>query len=297
MLKIGTVVALGNFDGLHRGHMTVINAAKAMAERLEAKPYALIFKEHPLSFLNGSSPAAIFTDDVKSQVFKEAGITLCRLDFASVKDMSPDEFFEKIIVNRMGAVGVCCGFNYSFGKGGSGNPETLKQLCIEYGLKFSVSAELDFEGAVISSSLIRQAIQEGQIEYANVMLGRPFTYREIVVDGDKRGRKLGFPTINQYLNSALVEPKHGVYMSKVEVQGRKFYGVTNIGTRPTIGMGPVGSETYILDFNGDLYGKYVPVSLMHYIRGEIEFGSLEELEAQIREDTLKVRGIAKKIRS
>ncbi len=295
-VTLGTVVALGNFDGLHIGHMTVIRAALKMAERLSAKPYALVFKEHPLSVLTGVSPQVLFTDDIKARTFKETGITLCKLDFASLKDMSPEEFFETILIKRMGAVGICCGFNYSFGKEGRGTPELLKKLCIEKGIEFYVSPELDFEGEPVSSTRIRNAIESGQIELANVMLGRPFTYRQIVVDGDKRGRAMGTPTINQFLSPELVEPKHGVYMSKVDVLGRKFYAVTNIGVRPTIGHGPTGSETHILDFNGDLYGKYVDVSLLHYIRSEIKFDSLSALEEQIREDALKVREIAKKIR-
>lgn len=292
---MGSVVALGNFDGLHTGHMSVINAALKMAEKLSATPYALIFREHPLLILNGSSPSFLFTDDVRAQVFKEVGITPCKISFTEIKDMTPEEFFEKILVGRMSAVGVCCGFNYSFGKGGTGTPELLKKLCEEHGLEFSVSPELDFEGEAVSSSRIRKAIEDGEIEKANVMLGRPFTYRQKVVDGDKRGRTMGTPTINQYLTPGLVEPKHGVYMSKTTVDGKKFYSITNIGVRPTVGVGPTDCETYILDFNGDLYGKYVEVSLLSFLREEKKFESVSALEKQIMADTLKVRKIVKLI--
>lgn len=292
---MGSVVALGNFDGLHTGHMSVINAALKMAEKLSATPYALIFREHPLLILNGSSPSFLFTDDVRAQVFKEIGITPCKISFTEIKDMTPEEFFEKILVGRMSAVGVCCGFNYSFGKGGAGTPELLKELCEEQGLEFSVSPELDFEGEAVSSSRIRKAIEDGEIEKANVMLGRPFTYRQKVVDGDKRGRTMGTPTINQYLTPGLVEPKHGVYMSKTTVDGKKFYSITNIGVRPTVGVGPTDCETYILDFNGDLYGKYVDVSLLSFLREERKFESISALEEQIMADTLKVRRIVKLI--
>lgn len=292
---MGSVVALGNFDGLHTGHMSVINAALKMAEKLSATPYALIFREHPLLILNGSSPSFLFTDDVRTQVFKEIGITPCKLSFTEIKDMTPEEFFEKILVGRMSAVGVCCGFNYSFGKEGAGTPELLKKLCEEHGVEFSVSPELDFEGEAVSSSRIRKAIEDGEIEKANVMLGRPFTYRQKVVDGDKRGRTMGTPTINQYLTPGLVEPKHGVYMSKTTVDGKKFYSITNIGVRPTVGVGPTDCETYILDFNGDLYGKYVEVSLLSFLREEKKFESISALKEQIMADTLKVRKIVKLI--
>lgn len=293
---LASVVALGNFDGLHLGHMSVINEAKAMAERLHAMPFALSFKEHPLTVLTGQAPVSLFTNDVRASEFKATGVTLCLLDFESMKDMTPKQFFDQIIVKRMGAVGVCCGFNYSFGKGGKGTPKLLKKYCDENGIEFSMLPELDFEGEPISSTRIREAIENGEIELANVMLGHPFTYRQTVVDGDKRGRLLDTPTINQFLSPELVEPKHGVYMSKTTVCGRKYYSVTNIGTRPTIDDDrPVSSETHILDFNGDLYGKQVEVSLMHYLRPEQKFNSVNELKSQIEEDIKQVREICKKL--
>lgn len=295
MSIMASVVALGNFDGLHKGHMSVINSALKMAEELSATPYALIFKEHPLLLLKGASPASLFTDDMRSQVFKEIGITPCKLSFTDIMNMSPEEFFETILLKRMCAVGVCCGFNYTFGKGGEGTPALLKKLCDDHGVKFSISPELDFEGEAISSSRIRKAIEDGEIEKANVMLGRPFTYKQKVVDGDKRGRTMGTPTINQYLSPELVEPKHGVYMSKTTVNGKKFYSITNIGVRPTVGVGPTDCETYILDFSGDLYGKYVEVSLLHFLREEKKFESLSALEEQIMADTLEVRKIVRLI--
>lgn len=291
MNEMGSVVALGNFDGLHTGHMRVINTALKMAEDLSAKPYALIFKEHPLLVLKGSSPSSLFTDDVRAQVFKEIGITPCMITFADVMNMSPEEFFETILLKRMCAVGICCGFNYTFGKDGKGTPELLKRLCEEHGIKFSVSPELDFEGETVSSSRIRTAIEDGEIEKANMMLGRPFTFRQKVVDGNKRGRTMGTPTINQYLSPELVEPKHGVYMSKTTVNGKKYYSLTNIGVRPTVGVGATDCETYILDFSGNLYGKYVEVSLLHFLREEKKFESISALEEQIMADTLKVRKI------
>lgn len=290
--KSGTVAALGNFDGLHIGHMAVINAAKVMAEKNGAKPCALIFTEHPLSVLSGKAPVTLFTEDIRNRILTEIGVDICNLDFKSLMNMTPEMFFEKIVIEMMGAVGVCCGFNYSFGKQGAGTPDLLKKLCEDRGIDFYMAPEIDYLGDPVSSTRIRSSIENGDMENANAMLGREFTYRQLVVDGDKRGRLFGTPTINQYLPSELVEPRHGVYMSKTFVDGKAYYSVTNIGIRPTIGAGPVSSETYILDFDGNLYGKYVEVSLLRYIRSEKKFASIEELMNQIKRDAETVRNWA-----
>lgn len=290
--KSGTVAALGNFDGLHIGHMAVINAAKEMAEKNGAKPCALIFTEHPLSVLSGKAPVTLFTEDIRNRILTEIGVDICNLDFKSLMNMTPEMFFEKIVIEMMGAVGVCCGFNYSFGKQGAGTPDLLKKLCEDRGIEFYMAPEIDYLGAPVSSTRIRSLVENGDIENANAMLGRAFTYRQLVVDGDKRGRLFGTPTINQYLPSELVEPRHGVYMSKTFVDGKAYYSVTNVGIRPTIGAGPVSSETYILDFDGNLYGKYVEVSLLRYIRSEKKFASVEELMDQIKRDAETVRNWA-----
>lgn len=290
----GTVVALGNFDGLHIGHMTVIRAAENMAAKHSVKPYALIFDEHPVYVLTGKKPPSLFSDIIKDNAFKNAGIHVFKLDFRDVCQMSPETFFEKVIIGKMHAVGVCCGFNYTFGKGGSGNAKLLENLCRKKGIEFSMSPEKDFEGEPVSSTRIRLALEAGHTELANSMLGRPFTYGGIVIDGDKRGRALGIPTINQSLSSELIVPKYGVYMSKCNLQGKTYYSVTNLGVRPTIGGNQASSETHILDFKGDLYGTYVEVSLLKYLRSEKKFQSIDELKSQMEEDIQTVRGFITK---
>lgn len=295
---MASVVALGNFDGLHLGHMTVINAAKDMAKELGAIPFALVFKEHPLTVLTGETPPCIFNKETRAAAFKKAGVTLCLLEFKELCDMSPEKFFNEIIIKRMGAVGVCCGFNYTFGKDGKGTPELLKRFCDGAGIAFSMSEEYDFEGEAISSSRIRACIENGEIEKANQMLGHPYLFKLPVVDGAKRGRHIGAPTINQQIEPGLIVPKYGVYMSKTVVDDMKFLSITNIGVRPTIHDDDVPSiETFILDFDGDLYGKYVEVSLLHFLRPEIKFDSLVQLETQIKTDERKVREIAETVKN
>ncbi|MBR5991871.1 MAG: bifunctional riboflavin kinase/FAD synthetase [Clostridia bacterium] len=295
---MASVVALGNFDGLHRGHMTVLNDALAMAKRKSAMPFALVFKEHPQTVLTGKEVPCLFTSDMRAAAFKKTGVTLCLLEFSELKDMSPKEFFDEIIIKRMGAVGVCCGFNYNFGKGGEGTPETLKKLCENAGIEFSMSPEFDYEGQPVSTTRIKKALEKGKIETANRMLGRPYSFRLQVVDGDKRGRHLDAPTINQKADPHIVIPKYGVYMSKATVGDRSYLAITNIGVRPTFYEDAEPSiETHILDFEGDLYGKFVEIALLRFIRPEKKFASFTDLEVQIKNDEKKVRQLAEEARN
>ena len=212
--KQGTVVALGSFDGLHLGHMAVINEAKNMATRLDAKPILCTFFEHPKKVLTGEAPPALFTGEVREQAFRDSGVEVVKLDFASIMDMSPEEFFGEILIKKFNAKGVCCGFNYTFGAKGAGDSELLEKFCREAGMGFSASPATMLDGEVISSSRIRHALEEGNVELAERMLGRPFHYCTRVIDGDKRGRTWGIPTINQKYETELVIPRFGVYLSR-----------------------------------------------------------------------------------
>ncbi|MGN0445376.1 MAG: riboflavin biosynthesis protein RibF [Acutalibacteraceae bacterium] len=289
----GTAVALGSFDGLHIGHISVINAAKNMAARINAKPVICTFSEHPLKVLTGRTPPMLFTGEVREEAFRSTGVEVVRLDFASIKDMSPKEFFNEVLIKTLNAQGVCCGFNYTFGAKGAGTPMDMAKLCDEHGLLFCACEATELDGEVVSSTRIRKALQEGNPELAARMLGRPFRFRQQVVDGDKRGRTLGFPTINQRYDMDLVVPKFGVYASLCTVDGRSYYGATNIGVRPTVEEGePVSSETFLLDFEGDLYGKYVDTALLKFIRPEIKFDSFDSLREQMEKDISTIRAVA-----
>ena len=291
--KQGTVVALGSFDGLHLGHMAVINEAKNMATRLDAKPILCTFFEHPKKGLTGEAPPALFTGEVREQAFRDSGVEVVKLDFASIMDMSPEEFFGEILIKKFNAKGVCCGFNYTFGAKGAGDSELLEKFCREAGMGFSASPATMLDGEVISSSRIRHALEEGNVELAERMLGRPFHYCTRVIDGDKRGRTWGIPTINQKYETELVIPRFGVYLSRCTIDGKQYYGATNIGVRPTIKEGEaVSSETFILDYTGDLYTKFVDVALLRFLRPEQKFDSLDELEEQMKQDIATIQVLA-----
>ena len=291
-LSNGSVVALGSFDGLHLGHMTVINNAKTLAEQLDAVPCICTFQEHPLKVLTGQQPPSLFTGNVMEEVFRETGMEVVRLDFSAVMHMSPETFFEEILLGQLHVKGVCCGFNYSFGDGGKGTPELMERLCRENGVVFSEAPPTLLDGEPVSSTRIRNALRVGNLELANRCLGRPFRYRQTVVDGDKRGRTWGIPTINQPYPEGLVIPKFGVYASLCIVDGKRYRGATNIGVRPTVKEHDiVSSETNLIDFDGYLYGKEVDVCLMKFLRPEQKFDTVEALEEQIRSDIEAIRAL------
>ncbi len=289
----GTVAALGSFDGLHLGHMAVIHAAQNLAGRLGAVPVLCTFTEHPMKVLTGKAPAQLFTGDVRDEAFRNTGMEVVRLDFASIKDMEPEEFFEKVLVKTLNVRGICCGFNYTFGKRGQGTTELLQKLCDEAGIFLEVSPALQIEGENVSSTRIRKAVADGNVELAARLLGRPFKFRQQVVDGDKRGRTLGVPTINQKYDTDLVVPKYGVYASRCTVDGKTYIGATNVGVRPTVEEGEaVSSETFLLDYDGNLYGKYVDTALLRFLRPEQRFEDFESLRIQMEKDIAAIRVMA-----
>ena len=283
-----TAVALGNFDGMHVGHMAVLEAAKSF-ESEGLLPVAVLFDEHSLKAITGKAPAMLMTVTERNRIINENGLRMETLVFNEIRDLSPSDFVEKILVGRLGAAAVCCGYNYRFGKGASGTAQTMGEICGRLGLQCRVSGEVDVDRCAVSSTKIRGFIENGEIEKANKMLGRPFGFSSRVIDGDKRGRVLGFPTINQIIPEELAMPRFGVYQSVVTVNGEKFKGVTNVGRRPTVGTEKILSETHILDFDRDIYGENVDVRLIKFIRPEKKFSSFDELARQIKSDAKEVR--------
>lgn len=283
-----TAVALGNFDGMHVGHMAVLEAAKSF-ESEGLLPVAVLFDEHSLKAITGKAPAMLMTVTERNRIINENGLRIETLVFNEIRDLSPSDFVEKILVGRLGAAAVCCGYNYRFGKGASGTAQTMSEICGRLGLKCRVSGEVDVDRCAVSSTKIRGFIENGEIEKANKMLGRTFGFSSRVIDGDKRGRVLGFPTINQIIPEELAMPRFGVYQSVVTVKGEKFKGVTNVGKRPTVGTEKILSETHILDFDRDIYGENVDVRLIKFIRPEKKFSSFDELARQIKSDAKEVR--------
>lgn len=286
-----TAVALGFFDGLHTAHRRVLESAAAQREN-GLLPCVLLFDDHPQHVLNGKQVPKLLQNEKRDAIIREMGLTAVGCSFARIRDFSPRAFVETVLLGELNAAFVSCGYNYRFGKNGAGDAAALQALCAEHGMEVSVCPEMDANGEPVSSTAIRRLLEDGEPEQAAKLLGRPFSFASEVIEGDRRGRLLGTPTVNQRLPEDLVIPKYGVYVSKVTFGGETRTGVTNVGARPTFHAGEVRSETYILDYSGDLYGQTVETALIKYLRPVMAFDSAEALKAQIAEDVAVARRLA-----
>lgn len=289
-LNNACAVALGNFDGLHIGHKTVLKSTMEIAKKHNLEAKVMLFDIHPKEFLFSEKLPRLMTDAEIEKSLTAMGFGICRVSFKEIMNYSCEEFFEKILIEKLGAKAVCCGFNYSFGKNGTGNSETLKELCKESGIECNVSEPVSIDGMTVSSTAIRNFLLNGEVQKAAQMLGRNYAICGEVMDGDKRGRTMGFPTANQRIDDALAVPKFGVYETLVTVDGKKYKGVTNIGIRPTFLAEKALSETHIIDFSGDIYRKDITVELVRFLRPERQFGSLLKLKEQLEKDIQEVKG-------
>ena len=278
-------LALGTFDGLHRGHLNVLNEAKAFAFE-GFVPAMLMFDTHPQAVLKGFAPPLLITGEDKEEYAKELGVLPVHISFEEIRNLSPEEFLRDVLIKKHNVGAVICGENFLFGKDGGGNSKVLCELCEKYGVIYKMAQSIQYNGEMISATRIRDALSKGDIKTANEMLGRKFSYDFLVVEGNKIGKKIfGFPTINQHFPMGFINLKHGVYASQSTVDGKIYPSVTNFGCHPTIGGDKVLSETCILGFDGDLYYQKIKVELIDFIRTEKKFNSKDELKAQIDADT------------
>lgn len=290
-LKGGCVLSIGNFDGLHRGHRALIDALVSEGKRLGLPALVWTFEAHPQSFLAGKPFEYIVGSDDKEALFESAGVELLySADFRAFRGLSAEAFVSEVICKRFGAKHVICGYNFCFGKDRVGNASLLGRLLEEQGVGLTVIEPIFVEGEAVSSTRLRELISNGEMETVQKLLGRYYSFVLPVLDGLKRGRKLGRPTLNQRFPKGRVVPAHGVYASFCTLEGKVFEAVTNIGLNPTFGdlESPV-CETHLFDFEGDLYGKAVKVSLCKRLREEKKFSSEEALKEQIALDVKEAR--------
>lgn len=285
-------LALGNFDGLHLGHRRVITAVTENSYGLT--PAVAAFDPHPKALLTGIAPDLLMRDADKAELLKAWGVKhqIC-FDFAAVRDLPPAEFLDALC-EKLPVKMLAAGYNFRFGKGGAGDIKFLKNYCEQHDLHFFAADAVEVEGRAVSSTAIREAITDGEIEQAERMLGRELIYTLKVEDGDHRGRTIGFPTINQVLPHGLVQPKFGVYAAEVLVDDQWRVGITNFGIRPTYALPHPQFETFILNFSGDLYGQEISLKLRRFIRPETKFSSLEELKNAIERDIRAALDVPKK---
>lgn len=274
-------LSLGTFDGVHKGHMAVLRLPDGY------RKVAVTFAFPPKAVLSGKYEL-IITPSQKENALKEIGIDeICVLDFEKVRGIEAGDFLE-LLWKKFEPQVISCGFNYRFGKGSSGDTECLKSFCREKGIEFICREPVKESEEIISSSYIRKLLKNGEIKKANELLYFPFSFEAEVINGDKRGRTIGFPTVNQKYPEELVELCFGVYKVKVEFDGKEYTGISNIGKRPTYECDYIISETYIKDFSGDLYGKTLKITPLEFLRKERKFSSVEELKNQLQADLKKI---------
>ena len=280
-LKSKTAVALGYFDGVHVGHKTVIeNAVKYSREN---NIPAVVW-----TFLDSPKKTSLSITDIgeREELLKALGVDiLIAFPFSEdIKGLTKNDFVNTVLKNCLNAEKVFCGFNYSFGAGGKGTPEELKRLCEEQNISVEISKEVSVTNETVSSTKIREYIENGLPEKASCLLGRPYSMKGAVTSGKKLGRTLGFPTANVHIPENKVIPKDGVYLTKTCVSGKSLYGITNIGTNPTVDEKIRRAENFIFDFGEDIYGKEIEIEFLRFIRGEKKFDSLESLAEQVKKD-------------
>ena len=284
-IKESTILCLGNFDGVHRAHQALLKRTIELCHRsaTDAKCGVFCFREPSWIFLSDHPSEFLCTVEQKLQYFRDAGIDYAFVaDFPALKTLSPSAFIQTILKDKCRAIGVVCGFNYRFGIHGSGTPTDLST---EFGNNAVVEQEIRLDGEVISSTQIRSLLKAGHIRTANRMLGRAYSLTAKVVHGKSLGKKLGAPTINQSFPPDMLIPRCGVYVSQCLVAGKIYRGVSNIGRHPTIDQNAtVNCETYLIDFQGDLYDIDLTIEFLHFLREEKRFASSDELAKQIQAD-------------
>jgi riboflavin kinase/FMN adenylyltransferase len=293
----GAVVAMGNFDGVHLGHRAVIDAALQMGRSHGRPALALTFEPHPRSFFSPNTPQFRLTDEAgKLRLLAGtglAGAVVMTFDKARAGTTAQD-FIHHDLIERLGISGIAVGYDFHFGKGRVGSPSLLVSEAPRLGIEVDVQAHIDIAERPVSSSAIRMALAEGQIDDATLMLGGPWFVTGEVIHGEKRGRDLGYPTANIRLdkNCGL---KHGIYAVRVGLnQGKdqvRFDGVASFGRRPTFDNGAALLEVFLFDFKGDLYGNRLDVAFIGFIRDELKFATIDALVRQMDDDSARARAV------
>ncbi len=286
-----TVLTIGNYDGVHIGHRTIIEITKARAREIDGTPILMTFFPHPLHVLRPDKELPCITPlQEKKRLIAEAGIeVLVVVPFnEQFSRLTPEEYVREILVDKLGIKGLVVGYDFKFGKGGRGDIGGMKKCAATYGFFLEVVNPVTIGGEKVGSNKIRKLLQNGDIEKANQLLGRPYMLEGNVVYGEGRGRTFGFPTINLKTDFDLI-PAHGVYITEVAFQGKRFRSATNIGHNPTFGGQERAIETFILDYDGDLYGNDVRLFFHVKLREEARFASVEDLRQQIERDVSAAR--------
>ncbi len=294
--RVPCVVTIGNFDGLHEGHRCLLREADRMAEcfaksGVKVERRLLTFSPHPKHVLGDPDLKLIYTDAEREDLVEETGLVDRMITAAFTPQLmhtEPEAYVTEILKARYGAVGVVIGDDFHFGNHGAGTPEDLKRIGEREGIKVCVVPRVVMDGAVVSSTRIRALLETGDMEEADRLLGRPYYVEGKVTEGKHLGREVGTPTVNLKVESERLVPLEGVYASRTIVDGKTFESISNVGSNPTFGD-DLRTETYIFDFDRNLYGKKVRVELLRFIRPEQKFEGAEALKKQLQTDIAKAK--------
>ena len=289
MKQVKRVFALGFFDGVHLGHQALLDECVSLAKKLGAQTAAITFDRHPRSLFTQNPPPHISTAARRDLLLRRYGIDFVRVFPVTAEVMGMP--WRKFLAEMMacGAVGFVCGDDFHFGRSNEGSVQALKEFCGQRGMPCVIVPEQTVGGKRISSTYIRRQIESGDMETAVRFLGHPHIISGVVVPGKQLGRTLGIPTANILLEPGLVVPKFGVYACKCLVDGQEYAAVTNVGTRPTVSGEGVTVEPWLLNYEGNLYGREITLEFCRFLRPETKFAGLEELKNQIHRDAQATR--------
>ena len=288
-MKQKTIFALGFFDGVHLGHQALLTACRELAEKTGCAAGVVTFLGHPDGLISGIDPRLINTSHDRRRLICRYGVdNFIELPFdRALMEMPWQDFFALLLQN--GAAGLVCGSDFRFGHRGEGNAAKLARACADAGIPCAVIAQQMLGGIRISSTHIRSLLEQGQMEQAVEFLGHPHILTGQVMSGRQLGRTLGIPTANLHLPEECVVPAFGVYACKCHIDGKAYFAVTNIGTRPTVAGQHVTVEPWILDFEGDLYGRELTLEFYSFLRPERKFPSLADLREEILKNAQQTR--------
>ncbi len=286
------VLTIGNFDGVHKGHLALFKKVKERADAIKGQSVVMTFEPHPVKVMKSGNGLSIITpikQKLKLISDAEIDVILCIPFDKSFSAISAHDFVKDILLGTIGIREIVVGYDYSFGNNRQGDIGLLKRLGDELGFKVHTIEPIHLNNVLVSSTSIRKFIREGDLEHARVLLGRDYQISGAVISGAGRGGKvLGFPTANMVPGDELI-PKKGVYAVIAEIDTRKYFGVCNIGNNPTFGQNTLSIETHMFDFNGPTVGKDLAVRFMHRLRDEKTFTGTKELSAQIASDIKKAK--------
>ena len=295
-MKERAIYALGFFDGVHLGHQALLTQCRYLADDLGCMAGVVTFSGHPDTLVHGRTPLLINTpEDRKKLLMQQFHMdTVVELPFDRAMMTMPWQAFIEMLVERYGAAGFVCGHDFRFGDRGAGSAALLQEYCADRNLPCRIVPEQRLDGITVSSTHIRALLEQGEMEQAVRFLGHPHILTGEVVSGRKLGRTLGIPTANLLIPEGVVQLRYGVYACKARTEDGDYLAVTNVGNRPTVGGHRVTVEPWLMDFEGDLYGKSVTLSFHAFVRPERKFDSLEELRSEIRKNAEQTRKIFEK---